>query len=128
MGKNPPKLLLADDESHIRTMMKAVVKTMGYELVGEAANGLEAVDRFRSLRPDITLLDINMPIKTGLEALKEIMTLDPSACVIMLTSLSDRETIEECLALGASNYIRKDTPLAQIKALIAETWEDCQEE
>jgi len=107
--------------------MKAVVKTMGYELVGEAANGMEAVDRFRSLRPDITLLDINMPVKTGLEALKEIMAMDPSACVVMLTSLSDRETIEECLTLGASNYIRKDTPLPQIKALIAETWEDCQD-
>lgn len=118
-----PRVLLADDEFHIRAMMKAVIKTMGYDIAAEAMNGQEAIDRFKELKPDITLLDINMPVKTGTEALKEIIDAQPDACVIMLTSVSDLASVQECADCGAANYIRKDTPITEMKTCIAETWQ-----
>lgn len=125
MDNIKPRVLLADDEVHIRMMMKAVINSMSYEIIAEAATGQEAVSLFKLNKPDIVLMDINMPLKTGPEALKEIMEIDPDACVIMLTSVSDMESVEECIKAGAMNYIRKDTPLMVIKAMIAETWESC---
>ncbi len=121
---NPRKLrvLLADDETHLRMLMKTVMTSMNCEIVGEAKNGAEAVELYKKEKPDILLLDINMPVKTGEEALKEIIEEFPDAFVIMLTSLADMESVENCLNLGASNYIRKDTPLDEIKKIIKETW------
>ena len=124
MEKRNPRILLADDELHIRKMMGAVIKSMGFDVVAEAANGNEAVALFLKEKPDIALLDINMPIKTGIEALKEIIAASPDACVIMLTSVSDLETVQEVIKLGAAQYIRKDMQLNEIKKIVAETWRE----
>ena len=69
-----------------------------------------------------------MPKVSGIQALERISSADDMPCVIMLTSLADMETVETCLELGAANYIRKDTPLEQMKALILETYQAWQEE
>lgn len=122
MDDGKKRVLIADDEIHIRTMMKGVIKMMGFDLAGEASNGSDAVNIFSKEKPDITLLDINMPQKNGIEALKEIMNIDPDAFVVMLTSVSDMESVNECITQGASHYIRKDTPLDQIKSIILESW------
>jgi two-component system, chemotaxis family, chemotaxis protein CheY len=124
LEKRNPRILLADDELHIRKMMGAVIKSMGFDVVAEAANGNEAVELFFKEKPDIALLDINMPIKTGTEALKEIIAASPDACVIMLTSVSDLETVQEVINLGAAQYIRKDMQLFEIKKIVAETWQE----
>lgn len=121
-AKRRPRVLLADDERFVRAFMKKVMTTMKCDIVGEAKDGQEAVDMFRSERPDIMLLDINMPFKTGEEALKEIIRDFPKACIIMLTSLADSKSVEKCLTSGAANYIRKDTPLDEMKKIIKETW------
>lgn len=76
---------------------------------------------FLKTRPDLLLMDINMPEKTGDEALIEIIEEFPDACVIMMTSVSDIETVQQCIEKGASHYIRKDTPIDQIKEIILET-------
>lgn len=122
METRKPRVIIADDEGHIRAMMKAVMNSMQCEIAGEAANGEEAVNLFKKEKPDLLLLDINMPIKTGEEALKEIIEDFPDALVIMLTSVADMESIENCINLGAANYIRKDTPLTEIKNAVRETW------
>lgn len=122
------KVILADDESHIRTLLKTVMKSMDCEITGEAANGEEAVDVFRKERPDLLMLDINMPVKSGLDALKEVMTEFPQATVVMLTSVADMETVEACLDLGAVNYIRKDTPISRMKEIIEEILETLRQE
>lgn len=124
MEKNKHKLLLVDDEIHIRALMKNVIKSLGFEEIIEAKNGVEAVEIFEAESPDIVLMDINMPIKTGIQALKEIKQVKPDAFVIMLTSLTDVESIEQCLELGASSYIRKDNPIAEIKELVEDVWQD----
>jgi len=121
MSDQKIRVLLADDEGHIRLMLKTVLKTAGYEIVAEAANGQEAVDLFHATKPDLVLLDLNMPIKTGIEALQEITLSSPETCVIMLTSVSDMQTVQACLDSGAAHYVRKDTPIAEMKAIIAET-------
>ncbi|WP_027357959.1 response regulator transcription factor [Desulforegula conservatrix] len=115
------RVVVADDENHIRMFIKSVLKTIGAEIVGEAKNGNEAIDIFRKTRPDLLLMDINMPEKTGDEALIDIMKEFPDACVIMMTSVSDIETVQQCIEKGASHYIRKDTPIDQIKEIILET-------
>ncbi len=117
-----PRAVIADDESHIRTLMKTALTSMNCEVVAEASNGAEALDAYREYKPDLMLLDINMPVTNGEEALAGILAEFPKAFVIMLTSVSDADTVHRCLEQGAAFYIRKDTPIKEIKQLIRESW------
>lgn len=117
------RVILADDEKHIRAMMKAVISSLNCEIVGEAADGHEAVDLYKKEKPDLLLLDVNMPQRSGIDALREIKREFPNALVIMLTSVVDMENIKQCIALGAANYIRKDTPITEMKQIIKDTLE-----
>ncbi len=119
---NKPRVLLVDDEDHVRTLMKVVVSALGFDVVAEASNGQRALSMFHDTQPDITILDMNMPITTGDEVLQGIMSTNPQALVIMLTSVVDVQSVERCLDLGAANYIRKDTPIAEMKTCLLETW------
>ena len=117
------RVMIADDEMHARILLKAVLTSMKCEVVGEAAVGSEVMGKYRELKPHLLLLDVNMPVKTGDEILEELVKEFPNPFVIMLTSVADMTTIEKCIALGASNYIRKDTPIEEIKVLIKESWQ-----
>lgn len=123
--KRKLQILLVDDETHIRMMLKMVMKSMGAEIAGEAKNGAEAVELFRKIQPNITLLDINMPVKTGEDALKLIIEEFPNACIIMMTSLADSETVQNCIEAGAAGYILKDTPIDEMKQIIKDVWSEC---
>jgi two-component system chemotaxis response regulator CheY len=79
----------------------------GHEVIGEASNGIEAVERFRELRPEVTTLDITMPEKDGLAALQEIIGLDPSARVIMCSALGQESKVLESIKIGAKDFIVK---------------------
>jgi two-component system, chemotaxis family, chemotaxis protein CheY len=117
------RVIIAEDESHSRLFLKAIVTSMNCEVVGEAGTGVETIELYRQLKPHILLLDINLPNKSGEEVLKELRADFPRAFVIIVTSVSDQETVEKCIDLGAANYIRKDTPIADIKLAIKETWD-----
>lgn len=121
MSANQIRVILADDEFHLRAFIAALLKKMNYTVVAQATNGQEAVALYRQHKPDLIMLDINMPVKNGEEALKEIRAEFPAARVIMLTSVVDEQQVASCLAAGAANYIRKDSPAAEIQALIAAT-------
>lgn len=118
-----PRVVIADDERHMRLLMKTAITKMNYQVVGQAANGQEAIELFEKERPDLLLLDINMPFKTGEMALQEILAQHPDARVIMLTAVAEMETVEKCINLGAINYIRKDTPISEITKIIENTWQ-----
>lgn len=118
------RVLLADDEKHVRQLVKAVLIPFHCEIVAEAENGAQAVDLYRELRPDVVLLDINMPVKDGREALRQIMAFDPEAVVVMLTSMSDLASIQGSLDEGATHYIRKDTPPAEMRELLYDVWKE----
>ena len=116
------RVLLADDESHVRLFIKTVIGTLGFQVVGEAANGQQAVEQFEKLSPDLVLLDINMPVMDGITALKELRKRSESVAIIMLTSLASVEVVEQCLEAGANYHLRKDLPVSELKEEIQETW------
>ncbi|MES1167781.1 MAG: response regulator, partial [Oleiharenicola lentus] len=89
------------------------------------ANGAEAVELYKLHQPDLVLLDVNMPILDGVQALGQIKAFDPDAVVVMLTSLANRQTVEECVRLGAADYIRKDTPRDEMTAKFKSIIADC---
>ncbi len=121
--KKKLRVAIADDEPHIRMLLKEVMTSMGAEIAGEATTGGEAVKLYRKERPHLMLLDINMPLKTGDEALGEILAEFPDAVVIMLTAAYDKDMVARCINQGASNYIRKDTSIMETKKIIKETWD-----
>lgn len=108
MTAEPPRVLIADDEFHVRAFVKALLLSVPCQVVGEAGDGVEAVALFRQCRPDLTILDVNMPGRTGPDALVDILREEPAARVIMLSSVSDRASVEQCLRLGAVHFMRKD--------------------
>jgi two-component system chemotaxis response regulator CheY len=114
------KILLADDEAHIRKFVGLILRQLGSPTIIEAVNGAQAVELYQSERPDLVILDVNMPEVDGLQALEKLRALDPDCAVIMLTSLSTRSIIERAAELGAINYIRKDTPKEEILATLRE--------
>lgn len=118
-------ILLVDDEPHIRKYVGLILKQLGQPLIIEAANGEEAIAAYQRENPDLVLLDVNMPKIDGLETLKQLKAIDPECVVIMLTSLANRATVDEALALGAANYIRKDTPKEEIAKALSETIDAC---
>lgn len=118
------KVLLTDDEAHIRKFIGLVLKRLGSPVIIEAANGQEAVALYAQHSPDLVLMDVNMPVLDGVQALTQIRKNDPEALVIMLTSLTNRQIVEQCANLGALDYLRKDLPrdemIAQLTAIISE--------
>lgn len=118
-------ILLVDDEAHIRKFVGLILKQLGAPRILEAPNGQEAVAIYERENPDLVLLDINMPVMDGIETLKKLREIDPESIVVMLTSLASRSNIETALALGATNYIRKDTPKEEIAKAISETIAAC---
>ena len=115
------KILLVDDEPHIRIFVSLILKSLGGPKIYEATNGDEAVAAYQKDKPDVVLLDVNMPHLDGIQTLRKLKELDPDCVVIMLTSLANRETVEKALELGAVNYIRKDTPKEEIAKALSET-------
>jgi DNA-binding NarL/FixJ family response regulator len=114
------KILLVDDEPHVRKFIGILVRRLGSPVISEAGNGEEALAKFALESPDLVLLDVNLPGMDGIQILSAILAQDPEAKVVMLTSLANRQTIEECLRLGAVSYIRKDTPKEAILAELSE--------
>jgi two-component system, chemotaxis family, chemotaxis protein CheY len=101
------RVLVVDDAAFMRKMVTDALTKGGHEVVGEAGNGVEAIDRFRDLKPDVTTLDITMPEKDGLAALKEILTLDPAARVVMCSALGQESKVLEAIKAGAKDFVVK---------------------
>lgn len=102
-----PTVLLCDDSRALRMLAAGQLAEAGFDVVGEAGNGLEAVERYQALRPDLVLLDLVMPECDGRQALARILELDPQGRVVILSSLGAQGDIEECLRLGARSYLQK---------------------
>jgi len=111
--------MIADDSDAIRMVLKDILEIGHHELVSEAANGEEAVERFNATKPDLLLLDLAMPKKDGLDTLKEIKAVNPNAKIVMITVSDDLETITKCIELGALAYLVKPFDSDQVLASIA---------
>jgi two-component system, chemotaxis family, chemotaxis protein CheY len=101
------RVLVVDDAAFMRKMVSDALAKGGHEVVGEAANGVEAVARYQELRPEVTTLDITMPEKDGLAALKDIIALDPGARVVMCSALGQESKVLEAVKSGAKDFVVK---------------------
>lgn len=117
------KVLIADDDALTRTLVKKSVESMDFEVVAEAENGEEAINLYKQLKPDILLLDLDMPEKNGEHVLKEIIRDYPDAFIIMLSRFNDSRLKGDCIGLGAVNFITKDVGRNEIKKIIKESWD-----
>ncbi|WP_308346477.1 response regulator transcription factor [Streptomyces sp. ISL-66] len=103
-----PRVVIADDQELVRTGFRLILKARGIDVVGVAADGVEAVSQVRRLRPDVVLLDIRMPRLDGLEAARQILAEAPDCRVIMLTTFDLDQYVYAALAAGASGFLLKD--------------------
>jgi two-component system chemotaxis response regulator CheY len=101
------RVLIVDDAAFMRKMLGDVLAKGGHEVIGEGANGAEAIDQFQALRPDIMTLDITMPEKDGLAALREILTLEPAARIVMCSALGQESKVLEAIKAGAKDFVVK---------------------
>jgi DNA-binding NarL/FixJ family response regulator len=117
-------VIIADDERHVRHYISLIVRTLGPETVYQVSSGEEAIALFDSLspKPRLVILDINMPGIGGIETLRRLRGEGATCAIVMVTSLATRETVEDAIAAGATAYIRKDTPKAEITALLTDVW------
>ncbi len=101
------KILVVDDAAFMRLSLKTSLEKNGYDVVGEAENGLKAIEMYKKLNPEIVTMDITMPDMDGIEALAQIMKYDPKAQVIMLSAMGQEVKIREAVLLGAKGFIVK---------------------
>jgi two-component system, chemotaxis family, chemotaxis protein CheY len=113
---SPFRFLVVDDSEFIRRSLKVVIKLLKCEVVGEAADGLEAIEIYKRERPDITTLDIIMPNMSGVDVVKEIIRLDPDAKIIMISSVGYQDMVKEAIVNGAKYFIVK--PFKTMEAAI----------
>ena len=108
------RVLIVDDALFMRTMLRNIFVESGFEVVGEAGTGDEAVEKYRALGPDLTTMDIVMPDMNGIEALKRILAVDPRARVVMCSALGQESLIIEALEAGARDFIVKPFKPAKV--------------
>ena len=111
MGK---KVMLVDDTKFMRMMLANILKPKGYEIVAEAGDGLEAVEKYNSLKPDVVTMDIVMPNMDGIEAVRNITSSDGNAKVIMVTAVGQESKVKEAIEAGARGYIVKPFQAPQV--------------
>ncbi|MGB8875026.1 MAG: response regulator [Solirubrobacteraceae bacterium] len=108
------RVLVVDDAAFMRKVVSDALASGGHEVVGEAGNGTEAVQRYQELSPELVTLDITMPEKDGLEALREIISIDPGARVLMCSALGQEAKVIESIQKGAKDFVVKPFQPAQL--------------
>lgn len=101
------RVLIVDDAVFMRNMIRDIFTGGGFEVVGEASNGLEAVEQFDQLKPDLVTMDIVMPFKSGIEATRDIIASSPEAIVVMCSALGQESLVMEAIEAGATDFIVK---------------------
>lgn len=101
------RILIVDDSRTSRKVLKGILETAGHEVIGEAVDGMDGLTKYKELSPDITTLDITMPVMDGIEALKSIREYDSSAKVVMVTAAGQHTNMVDALKLGAAEFVTK---------------------
>ena len=107
MEKMSKRILIVDDAAFMRMMIKDILEKNGYEVIGEAENGNVAVEKYKELNPDLVTMDITMPEKDGITALKEIKEIDADSVVIMCSAMGQQAMVIDAIQAGAKDFIVK---------------------
>lgn len=122
--RSPETALIVDDEKHLRLYLRLILSELGLTTIVEASNGREGIERYKAVKPDLVLLDVNMPVVEGIEALRGIVDLDADAVVVMVSSMATRQVVEDSVKQGATYYIRKDSSKDEIIQIIRNLIQD----
>ncbi len=117
-GGQNKRVLIVDDSPVMRNMLAKFFNDNGFEVIGMASDGVEAIEMFEQLNPDVMTLDIIMPKMRGTEVLETIMARFPDAKIVMASSVSDARTVMKCLKIGAKQYILKPYDEQRVMAAI----------
>jgi two-component system chemotaxis response regulator CheY len=109
------RVLVVDDSMFIAKQLGQILQSEGFEVAGNAADGAQGVEAFKTLKPDLVTMDITMPVMDGVTALEKILALDKEAKVIMVSALGKEDVVKKCLLMGAKSFIIK--PLDRTKVL-----------
>ena len=101
------RVLVVDDAAFMRMMVKDILSKNGYEVVGEAENGMKALEKYQELKPDLVTMDITMPEMDGISAVKEIKKVDPNAKIVMCSAMGQQAMVIEAIQAGARDFIVK---------------------
>ena len=116
------KLMIVDDSKMIRKTLRMFLEAGGHEIVAEASDGEEAVENYKKFKPELVTMDISMPEMSGLEALRDIIEIDPDAKIIMISSLNQKDLVITAIKEGAQSYLlkpmSKEKTLAEIKKVL----------
>lgn len=105
--KRKIRILIVDDFEMTRSLLRIILRSDEFEIVGEAVNGQQGIEQFEKLQPDIVLLDVVMPVLSGLDTLERIHKINPKCLVLMVTGADDQELVDRAMQNGASGYILK---------------------
>ena len=115
-------ILICDDAAFMRMMIKDILLKNGYEIAGEAENGMKAVEKYKEVKPDLVMMDITMPEMDGIQALKKIKEVDPGAVVVLCSAMGQQAMVIESIQSGAKDFIvkpfDKDRVLEAVKKVI----------
>ena len=101
------RVLVVDDAAFMRMMIKDILKKGGFEVVGEAEDGMKAVEKFKELQPDLVTMDITMPEMDGIAAVKEIRKIDPNAVIVMCSAMGQQAMVIDAIQAGAKDFVVK---------------------
>ena len=122
MGK---RVLVVDDSPFMRDIIKDIFAAGGFEVVGEAGNGVEAVEKYRELKPDLVTMDLVMPYRNGIDATREILRADGKAMVVMCSALGQETMVMEAIEAGAVDFIvkppRAEAVIAVVKKVLGDS-------
>ena len=120
----PVNALIVDDEAHVRVLIRMLLKQLGIETVWEAADGASALDQASAHKPNVILLDINLPQVGGLEVLAKLKAAHPSIPVIIVSSQSTMKTVIQTRELGAEAYVLKHAPKAEVLQMLSDAFDN----
>ncbi len=113
------RILIVDDSRTSRKMLRGILESEGHEIVDEAVNGQDGVQKFQALKPDVVTLDITMPVVDGVEALKMIKALDGNSKVVMVTAAGQKNKMIDCIKAGANEFLTKPFDQQEILDVVA---------
>jgi len=112
--------LIVDDEAHARTYLRLVLNSLGVTTIWEATHGKEGLELYQYYRPDVVLLDVNLPLMSGEQVMAALTQIDPGAAVVIVTSQNEHETVKQFVRLGAMGYVLKHLAKEEMAATFAE--------